>query len=61
MSSVDFVRMQVRLPSDVDAWLKTRAKEDSRSKNSMLVTLLREAMRRETNENAPLVAASRGV
>jgi hypothetical protein len=58
MSSADFVRMQVRLPSDVDAWLKARARADSRSKNSMLVTLLREAIRREKNENAPLVAAS---
>lgn len=60
MSSVDFVRMQVRLPSDVDAWLKTRAKEDSRSKNSMLVTLLREAMRREEKENAPSDRSQRG-
>jgi hypothetical protein len=60
MPNADFIRMQVRLPSDVDAWLKARAREDSRSKNSMLVTLLREAMRLEANKNAPTGCSQRG-
>lgn len=60
MANMDFVRMQIRLPSDVDAWLKARAREDSRSKNSMLVMLLREAMRREEKENAPTGCSQRG-
>lgn len=38
------VRSQYRLPVDVDEWLKDEAKQDRRSKNSMLVAVLRRFM-----------------
>jgi len=53
----DVVRSQYRLPPEVDAWLKEAAQEEMRSKNSMLVKVLREKMSAQI-ENARLVAAS---
>ncbi|WP_175994896.1 hypothetical protein [Burkholderia vietnamiensis] len=46
------VRSQYRLPRDVDVWLKDEAARDGRSKNSMLVAILRKEMACK-KENAP--------
>lgn len=51
----EVVRSQYRLPADVDAWLKVEAERDGRTKNSMLVALLRKNMGGR-NENASLAA-----
>jgi hypothetical protein len=48
----EIVRAQYRLPTDVDGWLKHVAEKDGRSKNSMLIALLRRQMEGQ-NENAP--------
>ncbi|MDR5797254.1 hypothetical protein QCE49_28050 [Caballeronia sp. LZ008] len=40
----DVVRSQYRLPVEVDAWLKMQAERDGRTKNSMLVALLKKNM-----------------
>lgn len=53
-------RSQYRLPIEVDAWLKDVASKEGRSKNSMMVAVLRQKMESQ-KENAQLVAASQAL
>jgi hypothetical protein len=56
----EIVRAQHRLPTDVDGWLKCEADRDERSKNSMLVALLRKQMTGQ-KENAQPAATGQAL
>lgn len=48
----EYVRATTRIPKDVADWLKSQAKEQSRSMNGQLIESLRKLMREEQNEQA---------
>jgi hypothetical protein len=46
------IKFQLRLPEDVRAWLEADAERNDRSMNGQVVAILRERMKRQTEEAA---------
>lgn len=52
------VYLSLRIPADVDKWLRETAQTQIRSKNSLITVLLQEAMKRGPKTETPTSVAS---